>query len=186
MRSVAQGISYEIPLVLCALVPVIATGSFSIGDMVAWQAENGWLIWRLPGIGFLAFVIFFLASLAEANRIPFDIPEAESELVAGVLVEYTGMKFGIFMLAEYLHTFVASALAAAMFLGGAHGPMPEVFGPVWMLLKTGFLFVVIYWIRWSWYRFRADQLMTLCWNWLVPISLLLVMGSSLFVWAGWL
>jgi NADH-quinone oxidoreductase subunit H len=184
MRSVAQGISYEIPLILCALVPVIATGELSIAGMVSWQAENGWIVAQGYGVGLLALIIFFLASLAEANRIPFDIPEAESELVAGVLVEYTGIKFGIFMLAEYLHTFVASALAATMFLGGAHGPMPELFGPVWMALKTGFLFVIIYWIRWSWYRFRADQLMDLCWKWLVPISLLLVMTMSLMVWSG--
>ncbi len=119
MRTVAQGISYEIPLLMSAMVAVVATGSLSISDIISWQAENGWLVWRVPVFGFLAFVIFFVASLAEANRIPFDIPEAESEIVAGVMVEYTGLKFGLFMLAEYLHTFVASLLAAALFLGGA-------------------------------------------------------------------
>lgn len=186
MRMVAQGVSYEIPLVLASLVPVVAVGSMSIGDIVSWQAEHGWLVWRLPGLGFLAFVLFYMASLAESNRIPFDMPEAESELVGGVLVEYTGLKFGLFLFAEYLHTFVASIVAAALFLGGAHGPLPHILGPLWFALKAGVLFVSIYWIRWSWYRFRADQLMELCWKWLVPLSLFLVMGTSLMVWAGWL
>jgi NADH-quinone oxidoreductase subunit H len=186
MRSVAQGVSYEIPLVLAALVPVVATGELSLSGIVAWQAEHGWLIYRLPVIGFLAFVMFFLSSLAESNRIPFDIPEAESELVAGVLVEYTGMRFGMFMLAEYLHTAVASLLAAVLFMGGAHGPFPALLGPVWLCLKAGLVFVIIYWIRWSWFRFRADQLMELCWRYLVPIGLLMVMGTSLLVWAGWM
>jgi len=186
MRAVAQGVSYEIPLVLTALVAVIATGELSLPGIIGWQAENGWLIWRLPVLGLVAFVIFFAASLAEANRIPFDIPEAESELVAGVLVEYTGIKFGVFMLAEYLHTALACLLAVALFFGGSHGPWPLYLGPVWLMLKSAILFVGIYWIRWSWYRFRADQLMDLCWRWFVPISLALVMGTSLMVWAGWL
>ncbi len=186
MRSVAQGVSYEIPLVLSAVVPVIATGELSVSGIVSWQAENGWLIWRLPVLGFFAFAIFFIASLAEANRIPFDIPEAESEIVAGVMVEYTGIKFGLFLLAEYIHTAVASLLAAVLFLGGAHGPWPEQVGPLWLIFKAGALFVFIYWVRWSWYRFRADQLMQLCWRILVPTSLFLVMGSALMVAAGWL
>ena len=186
MRAVAQSVSYEIPLVLAAIVPVIAAGTLSISGIVSWQAENGWIVWRVPVLGFLAFAIFFLASLAEANRIPFDIPEAESEIVAGVMVEYTGLKFGLFLLAEYLHTFVASLLAASLFLGGAHGPAPELVGPLWLLLKTGVLWVIIYWIRWSWYRFRADQLMQLCWRYLVPLTLILVMGTALMVSVGWL
>lgn len=186
MRMVAQGVSYEIPLLLAALVPVVATGELSISGIVGWQAEHGWLIWRLPGVGLVAFGLFFLASLAEANRIPFDIPEAESELVAGVLTEYTGIKMGIFMISEYLHTFVASILAAALFFGGAHGPGPAWLTPVWMLAKAGVLFVVIYWIRWSWYRFRADQLMQLCWRILVPTGLALVVLTALMVHLGWL
>ena len=184
MRTVAQGVSYEIPMVLSALVPVIAVGSLSISDIVSWQAENGWLIYRSYGVGFFAFVLFFLTSLAEANRIPFDIPEAESEIVAGVMVEYTGIKFGLFLLAEYIHTFVASLLAAVLFLGGAHGPAPELVGPLWLLLKAGALFVFIYWVRWSWYRFRADQLMELCWRVFVPFSLVLVMAMAVLVAAG--
>ncbi len=193
MRSVAQGVSYEIPLVLAALVPVIATGELSLSGMVAWQAEHGWLVVKLHVVGVLAFAMFFAASLAEANRIPFDIPEAESELVAGVLVEYTGIKAGMFLLAEYLHTAIASALAAVMFLGGGHVPgldgLPEpaqrVISLLAMLFKTGALFVLIYWIRWSWYRFRSDQLMDLCWRYLVPAGLGLVMATALLVHLGW-
>lgn len=193
MRTVAQGVSYEIPLVLAALVPVIAAGSLSVAQMVAYQAENGWLVYRLPVVGLLAFALFFLASLAEANRIPFDIPEAESELVAGVIVEYTGIKSGLFLLAEYLHTFVAAAIAAALFLGGGHLPLLGGLPPalqialsaIAMLTKTSALFLLIYWIRWSWYRFRSDQLMELCWYYLVPGGLLLVALTATSVSMGW-
>jgi len=185
MRAVAQGISYEIPLVLAALVPVVVTGSFSLSGIVAWQAEHGWLVWRLPLVGLVAFVLFFASSLAESNRIPFDIPEAESELISGVYVEYTGLKMTMFVLAEYIHTFIASALAATLFLGGPHGPAPALLGPLWMALKTLTLFLIIYWIRWTWFRFRADQLMELCWKWLVPLGLVLVMLTALMVLVGW-
>lgn len=186
MRTVAQGVSYEIPMVFAALVPVIATGELSLSGIVAWQAEHGWLIWRAPVVGLVAFGIFFLSTLAEANRIPFDVPEAESELIAGVLVEYTGVRMAVFMLAEYIHTFLAGVLAAVLFLGGAHGPGPAWMSPMWLALKTLALFTLIYWIRWSWYRFRADQLMNLCWRWFVPICLLLVLGTGSMVAGGWL
>ncbi|HMY58080.1 MAG TPA: NADH-quinone oxidoreductase subunit H, partial [Pseudomonadota bacterium] len=134
----------------------------------------------LPGLP--AFVLFFLSSLAEANRIPFDIPEAESELIAGITTEYTGMKFGLFYMAEYIHTLVASAVASALFLGGWDGPVFP--GLHWMVLKTLLLFASIYWVRWSLLRFRSDQLMTLCWKWLVPVSLLLVMAAAAFAKVG--
>ncbi|MEN0066246.1 MAG: complex I subunit 1 family protein [Myxococcota bacterium] len=185
MRAVAQGVSYEIPLVLAALVAVIATGELSIGGIVRWQAENGWLVVRLPVISWLAFLVFFAASLAEANRIPFDIPEAESELVGGIMVEYTGLKFGLFLFAEYVHTAIASLLAVTLFFGGADGPEVSTVGPLWLLLKAGVLFVIIYWIRWSWYRFRSDQLMQLCWRYLVPLTLGLVMLTAVVVAVGW-
>ncbi|MEO0604703.1 MAG: complex I subunit 1 family protein, partial [Myxococcota bacterium] len=120
-----------------------------------------------------------------ANRIPFDIPEAESELVGGVMVEYTGLKFGLFLFAEYVHTAIASLLAATLFWGGADGPEVETVGPLWLFVKAGVLFVIIYWIRWSWYRFRSDQLMQLCWRYLVPLTLGLVMATALLVAVGW-
>jgi len=179
MRSVAQGISYEIPLVLAALVPVVLAGSMSLSDIVRFQIEHGWFVWWPPGPGLLAFVMFFLAALAEANRIPFDIPEAESELIAGVTTEYTGMKFGLFYLAEYLHTLIVSAVAAVLFFGGWDGPFRA--GLHWMVLKTLVLFGIIFWIRWSLLRFRSDQLMAICWKYLVPAGLFLVMAAASWV-----
>lgn len=177
MRTVAQGISYEVPLLLTAMVPIILTGSFRMGDIVAAQADLRWFALWPPGPGAVAFVLFLLTALAESNRIPFDIPEAESELVAGVTVEYTGMNFGMFYLAEYVHSLVASAIAAALFLGGWDmGPLGS--GLHWMLLKTLLLWAVIFWIRWTLLRFRSDQLMDLCWRWLVPLSLGLVMLTA--------
>ena len=180
MRAVAQGVSYEIPLVLSALVAVVITGSLSLSDMVSYQVEHGWLILWPPGPGLIAFCIFFLSSLAEANRVPFDLPEAESELVSGVTTEYAGMKFGLFWLAEYVHTLIASIVAAVVFFGGwdMFGFAP---GLHWLVLKTLVLFFSIFWIRWSFMRFRSDQLMRICWKWLIPISLVTVMAASAWV-----
>lgn len=179
MRAIAQGVSYEVPLVLSALVPVVLAGSMSLSDIVAHQAEHGWFVVWPVGPGLVGFVLFFVASLAEANRIPFDIPEAESELVAGVTTEYTGMRFGYFYLAEYLHTLVSSAVIAALFFGGWHGPWES--GLHWFVLKTLLLFFSIFWIRWTLIRFRADQLMELCWKWLVPIALVTLMAAAVMV-----
>jgi NADH-quinone oxidoreductase subunit H len=182
MRAVAQSVAYEVPLVLAAMVPVILAGSMSLSDIAAFQAERTWFaLWPLvPGLP--AFVLFLTALLAESNRIPFDIPEAESELVAGISTEYTGMKFGLFYMAEYVHTIVASAAASALFLGGWDGPFAP--GPPWMALKTAVLFVGIYWLRWTLLRFRSDQLMRLCWTWLVPVGLALVLSAALCVTVG--
>lgn len=184
MRAVAQGISYEIPMVLTALVPVILADSMSVSEIVRWQAEHHWIGLWPPGPGLFAFVIFFLSSLAEANRIPFDIPEAESELVAGITTEYSGMRFGLFYMAEYLHTLVASAVASALFFGGWNGLFGLPDGIHWMVLKTLSLFFLITWVRWSLLRFRSDQLMRICWTYLVPASLVLVMAAALWVHYG--
>jgi len=181
MRAIAQSLSYEVPLVLSAFVPVILAGTMSAGKIVQYQSEHHWLVVWPFFLGLPAFVIFFLSMLAEANRIPFDIPEAESELVAGVTTEYTGMKFALFYMAEYVHTLVASAVAVALFLGGWDGPfMP---GLHWMVAKTLLLFAFVYWIRWTLLRFRSDQLIRLCWRYLVPASVLLVLGSG--AWVVW-
>jgi len=179
MRAVAQSISYEVPLLLSAMVPVILSGSLRFGAIVQAQADHHWFVVWPFFIGIPAFGIFLLAMLAEANRIPFDIPEAESELVAGVTTEYTGMKFALFLMAEYIHTIVASAVGAALFLGGWDGPFWP--GLHWMVLKTLLLFTAVYWIRWSLLRFRSDQLMELCWKYLVPASVLLVGASAAWV-----
>lgn len=179
MRAIAQSVSYSVPLVLAVMVPVIFAGTLSISGIVEYQVQHHWLaVWPvLPGLP--AFVLFFLAMLAEANRIPFDIPEAESELVAGVTTEYTGMKFTLFYMGEYVHTLVGSAVAAALFLGGWDGPFHP--GLVWMVLKTLLLFVSVYWVRWSLLRLRSDQLLALCWKWLTPIGIALVLGAAAWV-----
>jgi NADH-quinone oxidoreductase subunit H len=179
MRAVAQSVSYEVPLVLSALVPVILAGSMKVSAIVEFQVEHQWLVVWPFFLGIPAFLIFLMAMLAEANRIPFDIPEAESELVAGITTEYSGMTFGFFYMAEYIHTIVASAVAAALFLGGWSGPF--VNGAHWMILKTVGLFLFIYWLRWSLLRFRSDQLLRLCWQVLVPFSVLLVAAAAVFV-----
>lgn len=178
MRAAAQAVSFEVPLLLSALVPVILAGSFRLGDIVEAQADGRWFAFWPPGPGTVAFVLFLLTSLAEANRIPFDIPEAESELVAGITTEYTGMKFGLFYLAEYLHTLIGSFLAAGLFLGGWYGPGPD--GPHWFLLKGLALFAGIFWIRWTLLRYRADQFMALCWKVFVPVSLLTVAVAAVW------
>lgn len=179
MRAVAQSVSYGVPLLLAALVPAILAGSLSVSAIVASQAQHHWFaLWPVvPGLP--AFLLFFLAMLAESNRIPFDIPEAESELVAGVTTEYTGAKFTLFYMAEYVHTLVASALGAALFLGGWDGPLRP--GMPWMIGKTLLLFVVVYWVRWSLLRLRADQLMDLCWRRLTPLGVALVLAAAAWV-----
>jgi NADH-quinone oxidoreductase subunit H len=181
MRSAAQSVSYEVPLLLSAMVPVILAGSLNLGEIVESQKGYNWYMFWPPGPGLCAFAMFFMCSLAEANRIPFDIPEAGSELIGGVTVEYTGMSFGLLQLAEYLHTLVTSALCALLFLGGWEGPGPAELGLMWMVLKTLLLFGSIFWIRWSLMRYRWDQLMHICWVYLVPISLLLVAVSAVWV-----
>ncbi|MEI8259378.1 MAG: NADH-quinone oxidoreductase subunit NuoH [Deltaproteobacteria bacterium] len=179
MRAIAQSVSYGVPLVLAVLVPVILAGTMSVSGIIEWQISHHWFaVWPvIPGLP--AFVLYFLAMLAESNRIPFDIPEAESELVAGVTTEYTGTKFVMFYMAEYAHTTVGSAIGAALFLGGYDGPFAP--GLHWMVAKTLVLFAVVYWIRWSMLRFRSDQLMALCWKWLTPFGVMLVLASAAWV-----
>ena len=181
MRAVAQSVSYGVPLVLTSMVAVVFTGTMSLSGIVQFQMAHGWLIYWPPGPGIIAFLLFYMALLAESNRIPFDIPEAESELVAGISTEYTGMKFGMFYVAEYVHTMVGSAIAALIFLGGWDGPFHWLPGLHWMVAKTVILFVSVYWVRWTLLRFRSDQLMRLCWLYLVPMSLALLVFAAVWV-----
>jgi NADH-quinone oxidoreductase subunit H len=189
MRSAAQIVSYEIPAVMILLLPVMIVGSLSLQDIVAAQAGGlqNWFLWRYFPIMPVAFVIFFLAGLAECNRAPFDIPEAESELVAGFHTEYSGFFFAMFFMAEYTEMFVISAVTAVLFLGGFHAPVPALqkIGPVplvgivplgflWLALKAWFLMFVMMWLRWTLPRLRVDQLMHMAWKVLLPISLALV------------
>lgn len=178
MRAVSQSISYEIPLMLAALVPIILAGSFDMVEIVEAQADGRWFLLWPPGPGLAAFVLFYLSSLAESNRIPFDIPEAESELVAGISTEYPGMKFGFFYLAEYLHIFVSAAVASVIFLGGWYGPGPD--GVHWMLFKSLFLVAAVITVRWTLLRYRSDQLLRLCWHYFVPAGLVLVMVTGVW------
>ncbi len=182
MRAVAQSVAYGVPLVLAALVPVILSGSMNLSDIVAAQAGGHWFILWPPGPGLAAGILFVLASLAEGNRIPFDIPEAESELISGVSTEYTGMKFGMFYLAEYLHSLIGSALFVTLFLGGYDGPGPDVLWlqAAYFVLKTALVATALLWVRWTFLRLRSDQLMSLCWKWLLPGGLVLLMLAALW------
>lgn len=177
MRMAAQLISYEVPLVLSVLVPVILAGTLNMKGIVESQSKL-WYILYFP-VGTLAFIIFVLAALAEENRIPFDIPEAESELVAGHTIEYSGMKFALFYLGEYVHLFALSALGVILFFGGYKGPFLP--GIVWFLIKTFLMFLFFLWIRWSFLRLRIDQLIKFNWKILVPVSLLNLMLAGFYV-----
>lgn len=179
MRAVNQIISYEVPFILAALIPVLLAGSLRLSAIVeAQQGLFGWFIFY-PVIGQLAFIAFIVATIASENRVPFDVLEAESELVAGFRVEYSGMKFALIQLAEYTHMFGVSCLGALLFLGGWLGPgLP---GPVWFLLKALFIFLLVTWVRWSFVRVRVDQILALSWKLLLPATLVLLMATSLVV-----
>ena len=194
MRSAAQIVSYEIPAVMILLGIVMMVGSLSLQDIVIFQ-EGGlthWLLFRYFPIMPLAFVIFFTAGLAECNRTPFDIPEAESELVAGFHTEYSGFFFAMFFMAEYTEMFVISSVASVLFLGGYWSPLPNHIlqhigpiglGPLWLIAKAWFLVFVMMWLRWTLPRLRVDQLMYVAWKVLLPISLALVVAvGSLIMW----
>ena len=184
MRSAAQIISYEIPLGLSILLPVLVVGSLEIGDIVGWQAQHRWFIFHSPFM-FIAFFIFFVSGLAETNRTPYDIPEAESELVAGWMTEYSGFRWAIFFLSEYANMLIVSIISSVLFLGGWLSPMrifnifPQswlffdgvVWGIFWLFTKALFLVFVMMWFRWTFPRLRVDQLMHLCWKVFIPFAL---------------
>jgi NADH-quinone oxidoreductase subunit H len=179
MRAVNQIISYDLPFLFAALVPVMLTGSLRMSDIAA--AQSGLWFIAYPVIGQLAFLAFIIAGVAAENRAPFDILEAESELVAGFRVEYSGMKFAIIQLAEYAHVLGASFLGALLFLGAWAGPGPAFLGPIWFLLKALLVFLVFTWIRWSFVRIRADQIMRVSWKLMLPASLLLLLATALVI-----
>lgn len=168
MRAAAQMISYEIPLVMSVLGVILLSGSLNLNDIVHAQ-ENGWFIVLQP----VAFIVFLIASVAELNRVPFDLPEAESELVAGFHVEYSGFRWAFFMLAEYVYFFAMAALTTVLFLGGWL-PLPFLSfipGAVWFALKFSLVIFVLVWFRVAFPRIRADQLMEFGWKVLLPIAL---------------
>lgn len=180
MRTFAQMVGYEIPLFLSIVGVVLAAGSLSMTEIV--QEQSIPFILLMP----LGFLIYFIAALAELNRTPFDLMEAESEIVAGYHTEYSGMKFAMFFLGEYAYTLAISAIAATLFLGGWKGPfLPPV---IWFLGKVFIIFFLILWIRSTLPRIRVDQLTDFAWKFLLPLSLInifLIAGQELIVGLNW-
>jgi len=180
MRAVNQIISYDLPFIFAALVPVVLAGSLQMSTIV--EAQRGlWFVGAYGILGPLAFIAFLVATLAAENRVPFDILEAESELVAGFRVEYSGMKFALIQLGEYAHMIGTSFLGALLFLGGWLGPGPAWLGPVWFLLKAMFVFLVVTWVRWSFVRIRVDQILAISWKLLLPLTIALLMVTAFVV-----
>jgi len=175
LRAAGQLIAYELPMVLSVVGVVVLAGTMSLSGIVEAQIAFG-MPYIVPQV--VAFVIFMICALAEMNRIPFDMPIAESELTTGFLTEYTGFRFLFFFLAEFANMFVFAAIATTLFLGGYAPAGSEVFGfavpalagPVFMVAKMALLVFVMIWVRWTWPRLREDQLQTFAWKWLVPIS----------------
>lgn len=199
MREAAQMVSYEVPMGLCFLLVVAVTGHLDLPGIVEQQegglAEVGnWMIFRwglwLP-FGFVSFVVFYISILANVKRAPFDLPEAESELVSGFHTEYSGMRFSFFFLAEYAAMFLVSGLAVCMFLGGwnlpfvpgsffrDNGLIPELLAAAIMIIKSSFLIFVMIWLRWTLPRIRVDQVMGVCYKYLTPIAFVCLLAAIL-------
>jgi NADH-quinone oxidoreductase subunit H len=176
MRSAAQLISYEVSMGLALLGPIMIAGTLSLVGLVEAQ-DDVWFI--VPQI--LGFLIFMCAGFAEANRAPFDLPEADAELVQGYQTEYGGMRYGSYALAEYIEMFVISGIAAAFFLGGWMGPGPGWLDPIWMVVKILALIFVFFWVRATVPRLRYDQLMSLGWKVLLPLATLNALVTAVLV-----
>ena len=195
MRSGAQIVSYELSAGLSLVTIVVLCGSLQMGEIVASQ-HDGWWIFKghIPAI--IAFVIFVIAATAETNRAPFDLAEAESELTAGFHTEYSGMRFALFFLAEYINIFIVCAIGATVFLGGwmplhigswegFNHVMDYIPSSVWFFAKTFFLIFLIMWFRWTFPRLRVDQLLSLEWKYLLPISLFNLLLVTVIAIMGW-
>jgi len=205
LRAAAQIVSYEIPVALCILPIILISGTLQIGTIVELQGWNlalegaksphFWNLFHNPFTLVSGFILF-IAGLAETNRIPFDLPEAESELVSGFNTEFSGMRFGLFALGEFCEVFVMCAMVTALYLGGWHIPFLDIesFGVTlptllvaliqltMFMIKTLLLVFVVMWLRWTLPRLRVDQLMSLCWKGLVPICLFNVLGTAVWLW----
>ncbi|MBL0338004.1 MAG: NADH-quinone oxidoreductase subunit NuoH [Rhodospirillaceae bacterium] len=187
LRSAAQMVSYEVSIGLVLITVLLCVGSLNLSDIVRAQA-NVWFVLPL----FPMFVVFFISALAETNRTPFDLPEAEAELVAGYFSEYSSMSFGMFYLAEYANMILMSTMMSILFLGGWLAPLniaPFTYipGPVWLALKVAFMLFCFIWIRATFPRYRYDQLMRLGWKVFLPFSLLwVVLTAGVLLYAGWL
>lgn len=195
MRSVAQLVSYEIPQVLATVPVILWTGSLSLVAIMNRQLDYGWFLWSPPGL--VSFLLILIASLAEVNRTPFDLPEAESEIIAGYHTEYSGMRFGLFFLAEYLSVFGVCCLISLLFLGGGSIPFfdyPRVFGAeTWtsyilinaisvgvFAAKVFFFVFVMFWVRATLPRMRVDRLMNFAWKYMVPLSIVNILVAGIW------
>jgi NADH-quinone oxidoreductase subunit H len=182
MRSAAQMISYEIPLVISVIGVIMMSSSLNLRVIVENQGGGFWHWHFLPQI--LGFIVFFIAGIAELNRTPFDLPEAESELVAGYHVEYSGFRFAFFMLAEYVYVFAVASLITVLFLGGWFAPfhfLDFIPGIIWFLLKFSFIVFCMFWIRATMPRVRIDQLMGLGWKVLLPLALVNIFVTAIYM-----
>src|SRR5581483_3687407 len=175
LRASAQVVSYELILGLAIVGVVIVGGTLSLGQLVALQAGSIWFIVLQP----LGFILFLIAAVAETNRAPFDLPEADTELVAGYHTEYSGFRFAMYFMAEYVSVITASALAATLFLGG--WTFPILPGPHWLLIKMLLFLFLFVWLRATLPRLRYDQLMRLCWSVLLPLGLANVAVTAIAV-----
>ena len=195
MRSGAQIVSYELSAGLSILAVVVMTGSLQVSDIIYSQADGWWIFkGHIPMV--IAFVTFIIAVTAETNRAPFDLAEAESELTAGFHTEYSGMKFALFFLAEYVNVFIVCAIGATLFLGGwmpfhignwtqFNHVMDYIPSSIWFFGKTFFLIFVIMWFRWTFPRLRIDQLLNLEWKYLLPISMINLLIVTAMAILGW-
>ncbi|MEI8075526.1 MAG: NADH-quinone oxidoreductase subunit NuoH [Bacteroidota bacterium] len=195
MRSGAQMVSYELSVGLSVLSIIVLTGSLNINDIVLSQ-QNGWWLFKAHIPALISFVVFIIAVTAETNRAPFDLSEAESELTAGFHTEYSGMKFALFFLAEYINIFIVCAIGATLFLGGwmpfhignwaaFNHIMDYIPSFIWFFGKTFFLIFLIMWFRWTFPRLRVDQLLNLEWKYLLPISMVNLIVMTLVAIQGW-
>lgn len=181
VRAVAQMVTYELPLTLSLLGVIMITGTLDISKIEAMQRSGHWFILTQP----VAFLVFMIAAAAEMSRKPFDLPEGEQELTAGVYTEYSGMRWALFFLAEYTNLFAVCGLATALFLGGGSGPLLP--GWLWFFIKDYFLMWVFMWVGWTFPRIRIDRLMGFSWKVLVPVSLvnILFTGVGIVIFHGW-
>ena len=189
IRSSAQMISYEIAMGMSVIPLFLIVGDLNLGKVIQYQAEHGWLILYAP----LSFVIFMISAFAETNRLPFDLPESEQELVGGYNTEYSSMKFGLFFMGEYANMIAASAMMVTLFLGGWTLPVAGLNAPadsilmgvahiVIFLVKVAVLMGLFIWVRWMWPRFRYDQLMDLGWKRFMPVALANIVATALWLW----
>lgn len=202
-RSAAQMISYEIPMTFAIITVVLLAGSLNLTEIVQAQ-QTGWFITVLP-VGPVAFILYLISGIAETNRVPFDLPEAESELVAGYFTEYSGIRFGLFYMAEYINMLVVASLVSIMFLGGwlplqifphalggiapivwINSALAAVPGVLWFLAKLYFFMFFYIWLRATLPRYRYDQLMTVSWKFLLPLSLATLLAAAGLKQLGWI